>query len=632
MTLAVPQNRATLGRGTSVVDGFIVAAILVVAIYAAGDVLAPLALAVILAFILTPPIQFVRRLGVPRTVATLVVVLTFLGGALALGTVLTSQVASLADDLPRYQSTLQQKIRDLRGAGIASQSMSRAGDALQQLQTELTKTEEQPGAAPVSPNPSAVTPLSPNLQSPGSNPAVGDAPGGSRSAAENNQNPVPVVIRPPPETALDQLKAILNIIIQPAAAAGLVILFLLFILLQREDVRDRTIRLLGTNDLGRSTSALNESAERLSRFLLAQTAANAAFGAVIGTALYFIGVPSPILWGIVAALMRFVPFVGSIIAAVFPVILAAAVDPGWTTVALTIALFVIAEPLMGHVVDPMIQGRATGMTPLAVILSTVFWTMMWGPIGLVLAVPVTLVLVVFGKHIKQLEVFNVLLGDDEALSPSQSFYQRMLSGDADEAAEQAERLAKEKTLAGYFDDVAIPGLSMAAADFESGSMESTQAATIDETIAEMLENLSDDPAAEVDSDEAAAAARQKVVCVAARSEIDMAGARLLAHLLRSHDLDAVALYERDIPRDLPNGSIAVISDFGPPRTSSRTDFMIRRLRRIMPNSRLAIAKWRADSASAQAGNASQAAVAVTMAGAVEALGIDIAQRDTQEAA
>ncbi len=588
-----PLRRTMLGRGSSVADGFIVAAITIAAIYTSGSVLAPLALAVILAFILTPAIQWLRRRKVPRITATVMVVVIFLAAAVGIGAVLTTQVASLADDLPRYQQTLQDKIRDLRGSGLASQSMARAGQALSELQTELTKGDAPAGDA------ATATPAQPSAGVTTTSPATMP-----RSVAEtgvgekSDRAPIPVEIRNPADTPFDQLKSILSILLKPLTATGLVLLFLIFILLQREDVRDRAIRLLGTNELGRSTAALNESAHRLSRFLLAQTIANAGFGAVIGTALWVIGVPSPLLWGILAALMRFVPFIGSLIAAVFPIILAASVDPGWTMVAMTVALFVITEPIMGHIIDPMIQGRATGMTPLAVILSTVFWTMMWGPIGLVLAVPLTLVLVVFGKHIKQLEVFNILLGDDEPLSAQHSFYQRLLSGDADEAAGHAERRDEEQPLAGYLDEVVLPSLVMAAADFDAGAFDQSRAQIIDTTVASMLENLqvasAAASAAETDEPTSIAVPGEKVFCIAARTPIDMAGARVVAHLLREHGADAVAITEAELPRDAPANATAVISDFSDKAQSSRIDFMVRRLKRRLGAPHVIVGKWRAD--------------------------------------
>ena len=599
---APPVRRTMLGRGSSVVDGFIVAAITIAAIYTSGSVLAPLALAVILAFILTPPIQWLRRRKVPRITATVTVVVVFLAAAIGIGAVLTTQVASLAEDLPRYQQTLQDKIRDLRGSGLASKSMMRAGQALSELQTELTK-DNSPApdatvAVPAQLPPAVTTTLPANTPRSAATPITPPRDAETGPGETPERAPIPVEIRNPADTPFDQLKSILSILLKPLTATGLVLLFLIFILLQREDVRDRAIRLLGTNELGRSTAALNESAHRLSRYLLAQTIANAGFGAVIGTSLWIIGVPSPLLWGILAALMRFVPFIGSVIAAVFPVILAASVDPGWTMVATTVALFVIAEPIMGHIIDPMIQGRATGMTPLAVILSTVFWTMMWGPIGLVLAVPLTLVLVVFGKHIKQLEFFNILLGDDEPLSAQHSFYQRLLSGDADEAAGHAERRTEDQDLAGYLDEVVLPSLVMAAADLDAGAFDQSRAQIIDTTVANMLDNLqaASTAASVADTDEPVAptAPGVKIFCIAARTPIDMAGARVVAYLLREHGADAVAITEAELPRDAPANAPTVISDFSDKAQSSRIDFMVRRLKRRLGSPPIMVGKWRAD--------------------------------------
>ena len=221
-------------------------------------------------------------------------------------------------------------------------------------------------------------------------------------------------------------------LLPPIATAGIVLLFVIFILLQREDLRDRLIRLLGASDIQRSTEAINDAADRLSRYFVTQLAINSAFGIFIAFGLWLLGVPSPTVWGILAMLMRFVPFIGAYIAAAPPVILAAIVEPGWTTFILTAGLYLVSELVMGQIVEPLAYGHGTGLTPLAIVIATVVWTWLWGPIGLLLATPLTVVAVVMGRHIEGLQFFDVLLGDRPALTPEQRFYQRLLSGDAAE--------------------------------------------------------------------------------------------------------------------------------------------------------------------------------------------------------
>ena len=597
-----------LGRGESASEGFIIAALVMAAIYAGAKVFAPLALAVLLAFVLTPPIQTLRRFGLPRVAATLMMVISLLAGAAVTGAILTSQVATLSEDLPKYQRTLKEKIHDLRDARLASKSMERAGQALSNLQNELAKSEVAPTAAQNELGKAPSTPIA-------SMDTIRSAQ--PRGAQAGDVTPVPVVIHQPEPSALEQIKSVLAVLIEPLASTGLVVVFLVFILLQREDVRNRIIRLLGTKDLQRSTTVLNETGDRLSRFLLAQSVANALFGVAIGTALWFIGIPSPILWGVVAALMRFVPFIGSVISAAFPLILAAAVDPGWTTAGLTALLFVSAELVMGQIIDPMVQGRATGISPLAVIFATVFWTMMWGPMGLVLAVPLTLVLVVFGKHIKQLEVFHILLGDEDPLSPAQSFYQRILAGDADEAAEQAERALKEQPLEIYLDAVVAPGLCHAARDAERGKVDDERIQQIDQTVANMLDNL-DTTVEAADSSQPGQPYRQRVYCIRARSAIDTAGARMLAHLLNEKGADAQLSTEAELPTDAAEDCVVAISDFATANLGSKTQYLIRRIKRRMPRVRIVVGYWAAAGENTLPKDVAEATVVSSFADAITA--------------
>ena len=267
-------------------------------------------------------------------------------------------------------------------------------------------------------------------------------------------------------------------------------IFVIFILLQREDLRNRLIRLAGAHDLQKTTLAIDEAGYRLSRLLLAQLALNAGFGLVIGLGLWLIGVPSAPLWGLLAMALRFVPYIGAVIAAILPLIVAAAVGEGWSMVLWTAALFLIVEPLAGHVVEPMLYGHSSGLSPVAIVVSATFWTWLWGPIGLVLATPLTICLVVLGRHVDRLEFLEVLLGNEPALSPSQLVYQRLLAGDPVEVIDQAQEFLKEKSLIEYYDDVLLEGIRLAGLDARKGLLEEDRAVRIKETVAEVLEDLS----------------------------------------------------------------------------------------------------------------------------------------------
>jgi hypothetical protein len=301
----------------------------------------------------------------------------------------------------------------------------------------------------------------------------------------------PLEVRQPDPGALESLQSLISPLLHPLATTGIIIIFVIFILLQREDLRNRLIRLAGSHDLQRTTAALDDAARRLSRLFLIQLLLNGTFGVVIGTGLWLIGVPSAILWGILAAVLRFVPYIGAAIAAAFPLALAVAVDPTWSMLLWTLALFLVVEPIVGHVIEPMVYGHSTGLSPVAVVASATFWTALWGPIGLVLATPLTVCLVVLGRHVERLEFLDVMFGDRPALSPPQIFYQRMLAGDPSEASEKAEEFLKERSLSSYYDEVALKGLQLAQADAERGALNHERQITIRDAVSEFTNNISD---------------------------------------------------------------------------------------------------------------------------------------------
>jgi predicted PurR-regulated permease PerM len=427
---------------TATLQGLLIAAIVITGLYVAREVLLPLALAILLSFVLTPALLFLRRLKVPRVIGVAIVVASAFAVIFALGWLMSQQATQLAEAMPRYQHVLADKIAVLRKSVAASPVFEKAADAMKGLERELTEPEVDPAAGT------------------GLNPAA---------EGREPDKPIPVEVREPEPKPWEFYQRIAGTVLPPLATAGIVILFVIFILLQREDLRDRAIRLLGASDMQRASSGMNDAAERLSRYFLSQVLINSAYGVFIALGLWLIGVPSPIVWGILAMLMRFVPYVGPFIAAAFPLLLAAVVAPGWTTFLLTFLLYLISETLMGQVVEPVVYGHGTGLSPIAVVASTVFWTWLWGPLGLLLAMPLTVCLVVLGRHVEGLNFFEVLLGDKPAFTPQQSFYQRALTGDAAEATYQAELSLKEQPLATYLDDVALKGLQLAERDFERGA-------------------------------------------------------------------------------------------------------------------------------------------------------------------
>ena len=319
----------------------LLAVVVVAALYFGREVLVPIALAVLLSFVLAPLVRFLQGWYVPRMVAVFGVTLLALVIVLGLAALMVAQVNQLAGELPRYETTLREKIQSLRGVMAGTGTLERASEVLQGLRKEIERSENTP--------PSRM-------------------PGGEQPPPTR---PIPVEVRQPDPGALQTLVALITPLIFPLTTTGVVFIFVVFILVQRQDLRNRLVRLAGAQDLQRTTAALDDAGTRLSRLFLTQLALNAAFGVVIGAGLWIIGVPSAPLWGMLAMILRFVPYVGALISAVFPVLLAAAVDPGWTMVLWTAVLFVVIEPVVGHVIEPMVYGHSAGLSPVAVIVQNV---------------------------------------------------------------------------------------------------------------------------------------------------------------------------------------------------------------------------------------------------------------------
>jgi predicted PurR-regulated permease PerM len=456
-TIAPPQTPSASGLSTLGVGVVVVAAL-----YLGREVFVPLVLATLLSFVLAPLANLFRRLRIGRVASVAATVLIAIAIIFGIGAVIGTQLASRTGSLPQYQSTIQQKV-----SGLQQGIVGPATTLLQRVSHGLAAANDPPASAP-----------------------------SPQAATEDAQRPMLVRIQEPDPTPAELARNILSPIVEPLTTIGIVLVVVVFLLLQREDLRDRLIRLVGANDLQRTTLALDDAADRLSTYFLAQLALNTCFGVVIGLGLWAIGVPNPILWGVFSAVMRFVPYVGAFISGFFPVALAAAVDPGWTMPLLTAGLFLVAEPVTGQVIEPLLYGHSTGLSPVAVIVSAIFWGFLWGPIGLILATPFTVCLVVLGRHVERLEFLDVMLGDRPPLTPVENFYQRMLAGDPDEAQEQAEQMLKQRSLSSYYDEVALKALQMAASDFQRGALAPDRLETIKTLTQSLIQDLGDRPDAE----------------------------------------------------------------------------------------------------------------------------------------
>ena len=584
----------------SAVATAILAVIIVSMLYFGRDIFVPVALAILLSFVLGPLVGLLERVRVPRGLAVVSLVIIAFSLIFAVGSLLATQLTRLAGDLPSYQTTINDKIQLFRDTKAGRGTLERASDMLKDLSKELDKPKD------ASARPPGAT-LSSNSAAPAT--------------------PVPVEVRQPDPGALESLRALISPLIHPLATTGIIVIFVVFILLQREDLRNRLIRLAGSSDLQRTTAALDDAGRRLSRLFLTQIIVNGAFGLVIGIGLWFIGIPSAILWGILAAALRFVPYIGAVIAAAFPLTLALAVDPGWTMLIWTFALFLIVEPVVGHVIEPMVYGRSTGLSPVAVVAAATFWTALWGPIGLVLATPLTVCLVVLGRHVERLAFLDVMFGDRPALSPPEIFYQRMLAGDPAEAAGKAEEFLKERSLASYYDEVALKGLHLAQADSKRGVLDQERLARIRDSVKELVSDLSDQedrraPSGELTTDAEASSAVESVseraeddlpvlgkealpsqwqaehpvLCIAGRSLLDEAAAIMLAQLSTAHGLaarveGAEALSSTNIFRLDITGVAAVYLVYLDAEAPAHMRYAVRRLRRKLPHAMIIQVCW-----------------------------------------
>jgi predicted PurR-regulated permease PerM len=562
--------------------------VVVTGLYFAREVMVPITLAVLLSFLLAPLVNVLRRIHVPRVPAALLSVALSVGVIVALAGMIGMQIADLASDLPRYQYTIERKAAVLQRVTVG------------QLTSLIDRIGHQAALPP--------------------QPAPKSAP----SSAPAPPKPVPVQIQEPPPSPLAIAREVLTPVVAPLATSAIVFVVAIFILLQQEDLRDRLIRLFGSNDLHRTTLALDDAGRRLSRYFLTQLAINTGFGCVITGGLLVIGVPSPLLWGILGALLRFVPYVGTWISAIIPLALASAVDPGWSMVVSTIALYTIVELITGQIIEPIMYGHSTGLSSVSVVVAAIFWSWLWGPIGLILSTPLTLCLVVLGRHVPRLEFLDVLLGDRPALTPVESFYQRILAGDADEALAQAELLLRERPLSTYYDEVVLNGLRLATVDVDRGLLQPVRRAEVVKTVLELVGDLDghDDviPKAKDSADGPIALPEREtavplrtpagpdmsaeqttncapVLCIAGRGPFDDTAAAMLAQLLTKHGLEAQTLPHAAVSRShvgqlrIDRALMICLCHVEVSGDPARLRYQIRRIRQQVPGTPILVGLW-----------------------------------------
>jgi predicted PurR-regulated permease PerM len=537
-------------------------------LYAAKAVFIPLAMALLLTFVLAPPVRLLRSAGAPHVVACIVVVIIAFSAISAIAFVLGQQLTDLAERLPRYEINILRKIEDVRTSTLSGGKIDRFWRFLNDLNNEISRNEPPPTVDPSSSKP---------------------------------DKPIQVQsIDPSSPTTV--FKDIVRPFVEPIATLGLMVIFVVFFLLERESLRDRFITLIGSHDLRRTTEALNDGARRLSRYFLAQSALNLLFGVIVGVGLTIIGIPNPVLWGILAFLLRFVPYIGALLAALCPIAIAIAVDPGWMMVIWTVALFAIVEPVLGQVVEPLIYGHSTGLTPVAVIVSATLWTWIWGPVGLVLSTPLAVCLAVIGRHIESLQFLEVMLGDERPLSPAQRFYQRALADTPDEAIEQIEEKdIKAKNLAGRYDEVILAALTLAQVDVLRGVLDDRDIEKINHVIRSIIAET-DHISYETTKNSGEHVGPhlvdpKRALCVSGPGPFDGAAAEMLALLLRKSGADAEVVGASQVSAltidqlKVDNIDLLFLSHFNLGSPNAHQRMAIRRLRRRSPGSKIIACLW-----------------------------------------
>ena len=572
--------------------GIIAFGIVLTMLYYGREVLIPLTLALILSLLVAPLVRVLRRIGAGQTLSVFGAVLALAVSVAAVAVVLGTQVLRMAASLPQYQETIQQKLQNLDELTLGR--LNTLTSEANRLIVRHGVTTPQPPAFLVIPQP----------------------PIDTQAAA-----PVPVEVHEARPDPFQIVGRVLGAIWIPTQTTGIVLVVLIFVLLEHESLRDRFIRLAGGTNIRATTLALNDAGERLSRFFVSQFAVNLAVGAAIGLGLTLLGLPHAMLWGALAAALRFVPYVGVWIAAIFATALAVAVVPGWALAVATLGLFVAVEVIAAQLVEPQLYGHATGLSPLSVVVAAIFWSALWGPMGLILSTPLTLCLVVGGRHIRALHFLDVLLGDTQTLTWPQKFYQRALSGDSQEILTNARDFLKRHTLAEYCDRVLIPAMHLSRMDFELGAIGEDQQTRIRAVLFEVVSHLGGEaPGRQVRRRRAGSVLDPRttgrtlreqrerragkwqgptavprgsvMVCVGLGSIPDEFATELLVRILRTEKQDArhFSIQDADvgIPEDATPGAVAIVylvSAYpGPERDKS--DNAADRVRQILPDALL----------------------------------------------
>jgi len=558
--------------------------VVIVGLYFGRQVLIPLALAVVLAFLLTPVVGWLEKCRFGRVPAVLIVLTLAFVGFSSLGWLVAGQLMTIVDQLPSYESTLHHKIQSVRLPDGGR--LKKATNTVAELSDDLS--------------------------------AASQSTLDKKTGKTSSSRPIPVQVAQPPSNAPQYLRAVIGPLTGILETSAMVIVFTLFMMIKREDLRNRVIRLAGQGHLSVVTRALDDGSRRLSRYLLLQFVVNIVYGAIFGIGAYGLGIPHALLWGVLASLLRFVPYIGTPIATVFPMAMALAVFPGWREAALIFGLFLVLEVIVGNVIEPWLYGNHTGISSLAILVAAVFWTILWGPVGLILSTPLTVCLILMGRYVPQLNFLEVLLGAEPVLAVEAHFYQRLLALDDEEAREIAEGYLKDTSVISFYDSVLIPALTLAEQDRHLNVLEPPTTSFVFQNTRDFIEELGErshnqarsgnnpplgnDAPVDLNNDRDNAPTTTlsglRVLCVPASDEADELVAIMAAQFLEDLGCDVLQLpviSRADLMNQLPthHPQLAVISAL-PPFAAGQARALCKRLRQREPNLKLLVGLWNFD--------------------------------------
>ena len=557
-------------RAIIALAGTVIGVVAIGTMYWLQEVFIPLAMAIFFAFLLNPLVHRFQRFGLNRTISALTAVALVTLLLVGLGWVVSQQVASLLQTLPGHTANITAKIKTVRELGAT-------GKQFEQMMAEINRELQ------------GITPKDAKTED-------GEAPAAAPAPA------TPVVVEP----AQPGWAAWLSRVVSPALAwmggLALALILLIFLLLGWEDMRSRFLRLVGQGQLSSATRAVEDASNRISRFLIMQAIVNSTYGIALAAGLFLLGVEYALLWGFLAAVLRYVPYIGPWVAAIFPITMSVAVHEGWWQPAAVVGYFIVLELISNNVMEPWLYGKSIGVSEVALLVAAAFWTWLWGPVGLVLSAPLTVVLVVLGKYVPYLGFLEILLGDAPALEPHITYYQRLMARDQDEAANLALEYAKGDNPQNVYDELLIPSLTYTKRDRERDELNETDERFVLQTTREVLEELEERHA------EIAAAANENpapeepdqprihLLACPARDEEDRLALEMLAQQLdpARWDVEVTAvetLTSELLERVAEEGQPLVCIGSLPPGGLAHTRYLCKRLRARFPDLKILVGRW-----------------------------------------